>query len=85
MKDIVQLCITYKQEIVILVRVMILYWIFSALVGAIPLPPDDAPHWKKVGVAFLNALAGNLTRSIIGARDSVITLIKTIRGGHHED
>jgi hypothetical protein len=80
MKDLIGLIVAYKAEIAFTIKALVLYWIFSALVGAIPLPCDDAPHWKKVGVAFLNALAGNLTRGIVGMRDSCITLIKTIRG-----
>jgi hypothetical protein len=85
MKDLIGLIVAYKAEISFTIKALILYWIFSALVGAIPLPPDDAPHWKRVGVAFLNTLAGNLTRGIVGMRDSCISFVRAIRGGNHAD
>jgi hypothetical protein len=37
------------------------YWVFSAAVGAMPVPYDTDSSWYKFFYTFLHTLSGNIT------------------------
>ena len=75
-----QVLLAYKHEIIVGLRWLLGFFIYSIVAGAIPMPAAEAPHWKKIGFAILNGSAGNLLRAWYGVRDTLLAALKIFRG-----
>lgn len=80
MKDFWAFLVAYKHEIWVGLKVWFWFIIISSAIGAIPMPKDDAPHWKRVGFAVLNTAAGNAVRAFCAVFIYLLKLIRAIRG-----
>lgn len=52
----------------VLWKVLLVYWIFSAAVGAMPMPHDKSSGFYRWFFAFVHSLAGNLNRAAVALK-----------------
>lgn len=52
----------------VLWKAMLGYWLFSAFVGALPMPDSNSGKLYKFCFAFMHTLSGNLNRAAVALR-----------------
>lgn len=63
MNDIFQL--VQSPALGTLIKIFAIYWFFSAIVGAMPTPTQDANPFYQFLFRFLHILAGNINRAAV--------------------
>jgi hypothetical protein len=51
-----------------LLKWLLAYWVFSAAVGALPMPQEGGHAFYRWAFAFLHGISGNVSRALIALK-----------------